>query len=141
MLTAEAMKTDAGFKPASSPPRPRPDLSYTCSRSHDLPSIGHTHVNMCRDVGIQYAQERALLEQMELVSGLGLPLMLYSTAANDALADKIREYREQRYSAGGHGSPSSISPAPGPSSLPLPPSDAGSQSVGWPLTLARLARA
>lgn len=30
-----------------------------------------------RDVGMRYAQERALAEQMELAAGVGLPLVLY----------------------------------------------------------------
>jgi Tat protein secretion system quality control protein TatD with DNase activity len=50
---------------------------------------------LCRDIGIRYAQERALVDQMDLISSLGLPLMLYSTAANDALAEKIRAFRER----------------------------------------------
>ena len=44
----------------------------------------------------RYAQERALVEQMEIASALGLPMMLYQTAACEELADKIREFKQER---------------------------------------------
>ncbi|GIL43496.1 hypothetical protein Vafri_930 [Volvox africanus] len=46
-----------------------------------------------RDVGIRYAQERALSEQMELAAGVGLPLVLYEVRASDALVERITEFR------------------------------------------------
>ncbi|GIL98989.1 hypothetical protein Vretimale_4288 [Volvox reticuliferus] len=46
-----------------------------------------------RDVGIRYAQERALSEQMELAAGVGLPLVLYEVRASEALVERITEFR------------------------------------------------
>lgn len=38
----------------------------------------------------RYAQERALVAQMELAAEVGLPLVLYEVNAAEALADKVR---------------------------------------------------
>ncbi|GLI68755.1 hypothetical protein VaNZ11_013208 [Volvox africanus] len=46
-----------------------------------------------RDVGIRYAQERALSEQMALAAGVGLPLVLYEVRASEALVERITEFR------------------------------------------------
>ncbi|PNW77279.1 hypothetical protein CHLRE_10g429601v5 [Chlamydomonas reinhardtii] len=46
-----------------------------------------------RDVGIRYAQERALSEQMELAAAIALPLVLYEVRASEALVERIAEFR------------------------------------------------
>ncbi|KAG2498007.1 hypothetical protein HYH03_004265 [Edaphochlamys debaryana] len=46
-----------------------------------------------RDVGIRYAQERALTEQMELAASVGLPVVLYEVRAAEALCERILEFR------------------------------------------------
>eukprot|EP00198_Chlamydomonas_reinhardtii_P013357 XP_001702694.1 predicted protein [Chlamydomonas reinhardtii] len=49
-----------------------------------------------RDVGIRYAQERALSEQMELAAAIALPLVLYEVRASEALVERIADEDELR---------------------------------------------
>ncbi|KAG1664128.1 hypothetical protein FOA52_011951 [Chlamydomonas sp. UWO 241] len=50
-------------------------------------------LDFSRDVGIRYAQERALVEQMDLAADVGLPCMLYLIGGGDALIEKIADFR------------------------------------------------
>ena len=52
------------------------------------------------------------MEQMEIASALGLPMMLYQTAACEELADKIREFKEDRAQQGMAGKATAGAPPP-----------------------------
>ncbi|GAX77518.1 hypothetical protein CEUSTIGMA_g4962.t1 [Chlamydomonas eustigma] len=51
-------------------------------------------LDFSRDVGIRFAQERALSQQMELAAQVGLPLVLYQVNACEALLEHIKAFQE-----------------------------------------------
>mmetsp|Transcript_4079 Transcript_4079/g.7245 ORF Transcript_4079/g.7245 Transcript_4079/m.7245 type:complete len:1106 (-) Transcript_4079:1874-5191(-) len=51
-------------------------------------------IDLSRDVGVRYAQERAMTDQMAAAVEVGLPLLLYEVQAADVLVEKIQEFRD-----------------------------------------------